>query len=424
MQEQLLHTEEYITMQVGEFLDIKKFNLSDNFDLDFDARTCLYQYWLSPILYAFAEGSATINLNDGVKVLILHIDIQRPEAEHISFMLNEIYLQVGDVIELPLSVAPVTLPDCEMEFTISDQNVLELNGRTLHSVEVGQSIVTVTSGAETAQLNVHVVDKAADAENISIVNVANDGDSRYGFPQLVVLPADARYRTPDIELSSNIATYQNGTIVFSNIGDVSVSLTSSGVTTWSPAPTVNHPPLIDTIPMHSDAIAGYFAPIYLGQYITDDFTTASNLQVSASNGRKLIAELNDMILTVHTEDLMWSGTDTIAITVTDSLGASTTRSIAFSITTPFIELSSHNLANTNSTLVVYPNPASKYLTVRLPEEIVSNIVIYASNGLIVYSGQAQSVTSISLTGITPGIYSISIYTNGKFQTQTFVVEYY
>lgn len=422
LQKPLLYSDEYITMEVGDFLDVKKFNLSENFSLDYSARTCLYQYWQSPILYAFAEGSTIINLNDGVKVLTLHIEIQKAKADHISFMLNEIYLQVGDIVELPLSVAPVILPDCEMQFAISDPNIMKLNGRKLQSLAVGQSTVTVTSGIETAQLLVHVVDKAADAEKISIVNVSNDGDSRYGFPELVVQPVGARYRTPDIEVSSNIATFQNGTIIYSNIGDAAISITSSGVTTRNAVSTANLAPVIDSIPLHTGALAGYFAPVYLGLYISDDFTPASVIQVSTSSGKKLIAEINGLILNVHTDDLMWSGTDTITITAMDSQGASSTRSIAFSVTVPFIELSSHNISNIFDPLSVYPNPASTYLTVRLPEGTVSNVLIYASDGLLVYSGQAHAETSIPIDGIKPGLYNISINTNGKFQTQTIVIE--
>ncbi|MEQ8413406.1 MAG: T9SS type A sorting domain-containing protein [Imperialibacter sp.] len=74
---------------------------------------------------------------------------------------------------------------------------------------------------------------------------------------------------------------------------------------------------------------------------------------------------------------------------------------------------------------VYPNPASQYVSVRLPPSVTqAHIDIFSSDGHQVYNGTFTTVgqTEVPLNGVLPGIYFVTVATDRWKETHRLVVE--
>ncbi|MEQ8809814.1 MAG: T9SS type A sorting domain-containing protein, partial [Imperialibacter sp.] len=74
---------------------------------------------------------------------------------------------------------------------------------------------------------------------------------------------------------------------------------------------------------------------------------------------------------------------------------------------------------------VYPNPASQYVSVRLPPSMTqAHVDIFSSDGRQVYNGTFTTggQTEVPLNGVLPGIYFVTVATDRWKETHRLVVE--
>src|SRR5690606_15293737 len=73
-------------------------------------------------------------------------------------------------------------------------------------------------------------------------------------------------------------------------------------------------------------------------------------------------------------------------------------------------LLTNNEVSFEDNVFIYPNPASKTVTIKLPQNfIVKKISIYTCSGLLVQT--ETGIVTIDITGLTSGLYFIIITTN-------------
>ena len=86
----------------------------------------------------------------------------------------------------------------------------------------------------------------------------------------------------------------------------------------------------------------------------------------------------------------------------------------------FSELSSTDNIS-ESKISIYPNPTNKYLHINCGNINVKNIEILNITGKLIYNFKQGNVT-IDLSGFSPGVYFVKIYTKEGVLTQKFIVE--
>lgn len=79
--------------------------------------------------------------------------------------------------------------------------------------------------------------------------------------------------------------------------------------------------------------------------------------------------------------------------------------------------------NLDLRIIVAPNPVREYVTVTFPGDSVSELSVINSQGEIVMREKLkESVTSLPVEGLSPGIYLVSVKSSGQIYNRKIVVE--
>ena len=119
-------------------------------------------------------------------------------------------------------------------------------------------------------------------------------------------------------------------------------------------------------------------------------------------------------------DWLASGTASVQLMAYNTCGSATT-TLALNI--PACKLSASNFNNRQEGVLIYPNPASDFVTIQLPEDLGSDITVelYTSEGSLV---SRRIINSTQLFSLPPsaGLYFIRVISPQQSQTIKLVVE--
>ena len=119
-------------------------------------------------------------------------------------------------------------------------------------------------------------------------------------------------------------------------------------------------------------------------------------------------------------DWLVSGTASVQLMAYNACGSAT---ITHALNIPACKLSASNFNDLQEGILIYPNPASDFITIKLPEDLGSDLTVelYTSEGSLVSRSTINSTQLLSLPP-SAGLYFIRVISAKQSKTIKLVVE--
>lgn len=363
---------------------------------------------------ALSAGVTTVTVSNsfGTFDSVVYV-VKDSVPDIVGFYAASVTMKPGALLPIPLYAAPVDMPLSKVTLTSSDSTRVDIVHNMLVALSEGEVTITARAGSASAEMTVYVTAHAVAAQSVQVTLAPLNGFENIFVPTVSVLPVGAL--TPGLTLTldpSPSAELANGLVAFTAPGsaDISVGNGSTNLAKAS-ATSVNRAPQCTAVPLQTDVRNQIFRPIYLSQYISDDYTPFVNMKWEIVQAKNISVQIQDGVVYPRLNAPSWVGRDTVSIAATDAHGATCQLKIAFQVDsvfaltvgTPFVT------AADSIDIQIYPNPVSEHLSVNVGSLANAAVTLSDLHGKTIFVMQTeQGMNTFDLSLVPAGLYILAV----------------
>lgn len=372
------------------------------------------------LLHAVAAGQAWIRLFNTARTLVDSVQFTCQKRvislDSVGISVPETSINIGQTFNAQAIPYPAGASNASFIFSSSNPAILSVSqtgavvGRTagLASVEVKSADGTVSN-----EVIIRVASKPTEQLVMPASLLLVEGESSSAlYDEITIIPADAGAQKNDIiwvAEPAGIVTIKGSVITANKTGVATIKATSGDLLITAVATVTvvaNTKPTIKAIPEQFALTGKSFAPIYLTEYVTDDYTAAEKIKWSVLPQTNLVVTIDEnYIAWVTAKDASWTGIERITLIAVDAQGKSSYIGAYFTVMSRVSEASQS--ADVHISLA--PNPATQFVDVSSAGVIDPVIeIVTAAGETVIVCRTAGDTHRIDISALPAGLYSVRV----------------
>lgn len=336
--------------------------------------------------------------------------------DSVGISVPETSINIGQTFNAQAIPYPAGASNASFIFSSSNPAILSVSqtgavvGRTagLASVEVKSADGTVSN-----EVIIRVASKPTEQLVMPASLLLVEGESSSAlYDEITIIPADAGAQKKDIiwvAEPAGIVTIKGSVITANKTGVATIKATSGDLLITAVATVTvvaNTKPTIKAIPEQFALTGKSFAPIYLTEYVTDDYTAAEKIKWSVLPQTNLVVTIDEnYIAWVTAKDASWTGIERITLIAVDAQGKSSYIGAYFTVMSRVSEASQS--ADVHISLA--PNPATQFVDVSSAGVIDPVIeIVTAAGETVIVCRTAGDTHRIDISALPAGLYSVRV----------------